>query len=623
MSNLGAQEHEGAAAAISRCLDPDKPQSFFLYAGAGSGKTRSLVDALDQFRKVHGDRFRFRGQIVSVITYTNAACDEIKRRLNFDPIIQVSTIHSFVWELIKGFNADIRKWLEVSLKADIDELQELIANGRPGTKAMLERERSVKSKTDRLNGLASIKAFTYSPTGDNRTRDSLNHSEVIKIGSAFLNQKSLMRKLVVSGSPFILVDESQDTNRDLMEALLALQRACAATFGLGLFGDMMQRIYADGKADLGQELPADWSTPQKTVNFRCPKKVIRLINHIRAAADGWQQVPSEGAADGCIRLFILPTTTKNKQLAEQSVRQRMAEITGDAAWKELSNNKTLILEHHMAAKRMGFLDMYEPLNKVDQLQTGLREGTIGFLRFFSDQVLPVVNAQRKNDAFGVGGIVRRYSPLLATEAFRKAPRQQDQLIAAKAAVTKVTDICDPEKSPTFQQVLNSVAESNLFEIPEALYPFVEKAGVASPAADEDDVSDLVLGIRQFLKAPFYQIELYARYVTNLAPFGTHQGVKGLEFPRVMVIMDDDDARGFMFSYEKLFGIKERTKTDIDNEKGGKETSIDRTRRLLYVTCSRSEQSLALVAYTSNAAGLKNTLTKLKWFEEDEVELLEG
>src|SRR6185437_13345618 len=126
------------------------------------------------------------------------------------------------------------------------------AKGKPGTKAMLERERSLSSKSNRLNNLASIRSFTYSPTGDNRTKDSLNHSEVIKIGAAFLNEKSLMRKLVVSGSPFILVDESQDTNRELMEALLALQKEMSRTFGLGLFGDMMQRIYADGKKDLGQ-----------------------------------------------------------------------------------------------------------------------------------------------------------------------------------------------------------------------------------------------------------------------------------------------------------------------------------------------------------------------------------
>ena len=46
-----------------------------------------------------------------------------------------------------------------------------------------------------------------------------------------------------------------------------------------------------------------------------------------------------------------------------------------------------------------------------------------------------------------------------------------------------------------------------------------------------------------------------------APFDTHQGVKGLEFPRVFVVIDDEAARGFMFSYEKLFGARAMTSTD--------------------------------------------------------------
>lgn len=31
---------------ILACLNVEKPRSFFLYAGAGSGKTRSLVEAI-------------------------------------------------------------------------------------------------------------------------------------------------------------------------------------------------------------------------------------------------------------------------------------------------------------------------------------------------------------------------------------------------------------------------------------------------------------------------------------------------------------------------------------------------------------------------------------------------
>ena len=44
----------------------------------------------------------------------------------------------------------------------------------------------------------------------------------------------------------------------------------------------------------------------------------------------------------------------------------------------------------------------------------------------------------------------------------------------------------------------------------------------------------------------------------------------------MVVMDDTDARGFLFSLDKLFGAKARTATDIKNENGGQR---DRSRSL--------------------------------------------
>lgn len=105
-------------------------------------------------------------------------------------------------------------------------------------------------------------------------------------------------------------------------------------------------------------------------------------------------------------------------------------------------------------------------------------------------------------------------------------------------------------------------------------------------------------------------------------FATHQGVKGLEFPRVMVILDDTESRGFLFSYEKLFGAKKQTATDLKNEKEGKDTSNRRTARLFYVACTRAMESLAVVAYSDNPELVKNTALNNGWFSEDEIQIIE-
>lgn len=65
-----------------------------------------------------------------------------------------------------------------------------------------------------------------------------------------------------------------------------------------------------------------------------------------------------------------------------------------------------------------------------------------------------------------------------------------------------------------------------------------------------------------MSVPFYEVERYALYISDNKRFAIHQGVKGLEFPRVMVILDDAQAKGFLFSYEKLFGAKAKSDTDV-------------------------------------------------------------
>ncbi|EAD9527638.1 ATP-dependent helicase, partial [Listeria monocytogenes] len=64
---------------IKTCFDIDAPKSFFTFAGAGSGKTRSLVNTLKYIDDKYRDYFINHSRRVAVMTYTNAASDEISR----------------------------------------------------------------------------------------------------------------------------------------------------------------------------------------------------------------------------------------------------------------------------------------------------------------------------------------------------------------------------------------------------------------------------------------------------------------------------------------------------------------------------------------------------------------
>jgi DNA helicase-2/ATP-dependent DNA helicase PcrA len=139
------------------------------------------------------------------------------------------------------------------------------------------------------------------------------------------------------------------------------------------------------------------------------------------------------------------------------------------------------------------------------------------------------------------------------------------------------------------------------------------------AIKDEDVK--ITALREALSVSFDELERYSAYVTEKTRFATHQGVKGREFPRVMVIMDDDEAKGFLFSYEKLFGAKAQTDTDIKNEREGKDTGQMRTARLFYVACTRAQKSLAVIAYTMDVDAVRSTAISNGWFSAAEIEVL--
>ena len=609
---------------IATFLDPEKPQCFFLFAGAGSGKTRSLVKALNFIRDAHGRRLAYRGQRIGVITYTNAACEEINRRIDFNPLFHVATIHSFAWELIKGFTHDIREWLRIDLQADIAKLGEEEAKGRAGTKASITRQAQIESKTRRLERLDTIMKFAYNPTGEEREPNSLTHSEVIEICADFITNKPLMKWILVGRFPFLLIDESQDTNRQLVDAFFLVSIEHEQRFALGLIGDVMQRIYADGKENIEENLPESWAKPSKQLNHRCPKRIITLINKIRSGVDTHVQVARTDVIEGDVRLFIRRADSEDKKDVEDAIREQMASLTGDQTWREQDECKILTLEHHMAAKRLGFDRVFDPLYEIGSWRTGLLDGSFPVTRFFSKEILPLVEALQGGDKFAVSRIVRANSPLLTPQALKEAADPGELLRQAKAGTDALLENWE-DGEPTCGQVFTCVAEKALFTIPDVLVPVVEilkadPVDKSEEAEASDPVTPETSALLSFLDAPFGQFDLYRRYVSGLAAFDTHQGVKGLEFNRVMVILDDAEARGFIFGYEKLFGAKAASATDLKNIQEGKDSGIDRTRRLLYVTCSRAERSLALVAYTENPEAVKAHAMENEWFSEEEIDI---
>lgn len=594
---------------IESCFSASSPNNFFVFAGAGSGKTRSLINTLNFLDKEQGEKLLMKGKQIAVITYTNAACDEISRRLQYKSIFSVSTIHSFLWELIKNYQVDIKTWIMESVQKEIEELKQKQTKTSRG-KAGEKRAETIKKKTERLAKIRSIQKFSYNPNGDNVGYDSLSHSEVIKMSTEFIATEPTMQDILTSKYPILLIDESQDTKKELIDALLIVCEKYGEKFIVGMFGDTMQKIYNDGKDNLAKCIPDNWVKPVKIMNHRSAKRIVTLANSIRSSVDDQKQQARSDAEEGTVRLFIT-SKSNNREYVEKRVAEMMVQDTGDIGWNDEEDYKSLILEHHMAASRFGFSELYMPLSNSKKFDTSLREGSIPELSILSKLVFPLLVAYQSGNDFEVAKIIRKNSPLLNKEVFITGLNNQVELLRkAEEAVELLMKLWNDGKVPTCLEVLKSIRDTGLFKVGNR---------VDEVLADySQDENEKITALRTALSAPFYELERYALYVSDNTRFATHQGVKGLEFPRVMVILDDAQARGFLFSYEKLFGVKAQSDTDEKNAHDGKDTSITRTARLFYVACTRAKKSLAIVAYTENEEMVRDTALANGWFLENEI-----
>lgn len=597
---------------LEKCVLSTPRKSFFLFAGAGSGKTHSLVLLLKKIRDNIGRTLLLQGKKVAVITYTNAATAEIINRLDYSPFFHISTIHSFVWEIIKHYPKDIKRLYCAYIENDIKDLEQKLGGIKnKASKTYISNFNKLQSLKERFEKSQKISRFIYSPTGSNSEHNALKHAEVIKISAQMIMDYKQLQQIIAQTYPILLIDESQDTKKELVDAFFEIQRNYNTIFALGLLGDQKQRIYSDGKENMISIIPDDWEKPVKRMNYRCAKRIIRLANTIGKDIDLYaEQEPREDANEGLVRLFIVPLHDGiKKDELELFIKERMADITEDKNWTgKDSEVKSLTLEHMMAARRLGFDSFFAPLSKVTKYQMTFLQGSVSEIEFFTKIVIPISTSMNKDGRIALE-ILKKYSPLLSRQN-TKTP-YEDYLKCREVAGRLTNLIIQGE---TIRKIVDEIIKSHILIVPDV----IKKASKLKLSDLEANSDEELFAWVEVMDLPIDMIRAYDDYVQHRSPFDTHQGVKGLEFDRVMVIIDDSESKGFLFSYDKLFGVKELSETDKKNMIDGKETSVMRTQRLFYVTCTRAKNSLAVVMYTQNPDGVKSEVIRKGWFANDEI-----
>ena len=627
------------------------PRSFFLFAGAGSGKTRTFVAVLrkltgigtgdGQVQPAPATRFarelRARAQTIRVITYTKNAALVVTGRLGTNDLTEIATIHSFCWDLIAGFDDDIREAL-LAMNADaLQKARDAAAERRNGpTDKDKEKIGNLETKAA---ALTTIPQFTYSPDHKRHGDGALNHSQVLALASWLLKHKPTLRSILRDQHPVILIDESQDTMKGILDALLEVVAEDPSRLMLGLLGDHRQRIYLDGHADLLSMVPEAWATPKLEMNHRSQRRIVDLINDIwdsdlegrTQSKKAVHQHPREEKSAGLVRIFIgnASALAEDKPRREALCESAMQAATGLNDWEPGNpGHKVLALEHSLVARRGNFLEAFEALSLLDpdSVRPDANGDATGptavqmLLREMMD-LAECIKVDGTPSDFAVMEVLHRHSRL------QQLPEDGDarlQLLKGyQGAVEEFAKAC-VKPAGTVREVLAPVLQAGLFEPDKRLVAAFNDENPPPPAPKprqpEAIENRLARGWNGLLESPWIQLCRFKTYLSGKSHLATHQVVKGSEFDHVMVVMDDEDAAGNLFAYDRLFGAP-LGETDVKNVEEGNETSIDRTLRLLYVTSSRAKESLALVLWAKDAPQALEYAQKSKWFKPGEVQAI--
>lgn len=601
---------------IHACIAATPPQPFVVRAGAGSGKTTSLIKALDWVMSEHGARMRMKKQKVACITYTELAANEILADVNDDPMVHVSTIHSFYWSIAKTFQADIKVWLQNDIRRRISELEEEFKNYSSRVRQTTrDRNKADQERYARnLEAVAGVKTFNYG-VGSDYANGILGHEDILQLADYLLQNRPLFRRVVALNYPFVFIDESQDAFPSVVKSFKAVEAQMRGKFCLGFFGDPMQSIFMRGAGDI--PLEEHWRAVTKPENFRCAKQILDVANAVRAQGDGMVQVRGlhervDGAprpVEGSARMFVLPNTLNRTETLAR-VRAWSAETNSDEGWTTPDIAvKILVIVHRMAANRLGFGGIYSALNDrtSEAMKQGMQDGTGWPVRPFISFVLPIVVAVTAGNEFAAMNLLREFSPRLAPGALT-GRHAAGVLRELHSAVLRLVAMLD-EPCTTVGDIALHLRDTGLFEFDERymrvlgfvrdVADAIQEAEATDAAPAEGRSSDAAMD--KFFKCSAQELRPYKRYVSEGSPYATQHGVKGAQFERVIVVMDEEESDYRTYNYERVFASAEARATDRELANDGDENTWSRTLRLLYVCCTRAKRGLVLTFFVADPA----------------------
>lgn len=542
----------------------DAGESFIFEAGAGAGKTYSLLETLDYLIARDGRRMIRSRQKIACITFTNVARDNILARTDAHPSVFCETTHAFAWSLISGFQKPIRATLP-----DLPGWQRLLADGPP------------------LDELTVEYALGRRAIEDGKAL--LHHDDIFPLTIRLLDSAKF-RRLLASRFPIILIDEYQDTNADLVKAFAKHLIGERGMPQFGLFGDHWQKIYGDGCGAVDH--PA-LKRVEKGANFRSAPVIVDCLNRVRPDL---KQVPKDPAAKGTVSVYHTNGWAGKRRTnnhwqgdlpAEDARRAFLAakQVLGnDHGWnfEDVSSTKVLMLTQRAVATGQG----YASLPSVFRFNDSFSRKRDEHLAFFIDHLEPAA------EAF----LLKRYGAMFAAiDTHAPTFKSPGDKASWASAMMK---LCELRASGTVGEVIAHLQETGRPQLPSKLLQL--NIGLAQAVAAGGELGARQRELQALHAVPYAEVTELAEYHKGHSPFETQHGVKGEQFENVLVVF----GRGWNeYDFKAFLEMSARGAT--------KGEEYERYRNLFYVVCSRAKTNLALLFTHELSPMAMDTL--INWF----------
>jgi len=586
-----------------------------IYAGPGAGKTHFLVENIKNIIKTNEIIAKSKTRRILCITYTNAAVDEIKRRIDkYADAVEICTIHGFIIEhIITPFQQDLKKIIledfdievgkNIKITSQIEGLGILHGHEKEDIYDFINNENSTSQEFEyskKVMGDVQVDINQYCNSGKtsliapSKVEENhklpikkytwtkarkLTHDEILYFGYRILMENSTATYALRVKFPFVFVDEFQDTNP--LQTLLIKHLGEKSTV-LGIIGDVAQSIYSFQGAKPTQFLEFETLGERELVEYniignrRSTENIVSLSNFLRKSdslsqksVKTYNNESQKSKTESQKISFIIGETPTSKALIDQILQSDGVVLTRSwaAAFAYIQN----ISEEQVKALKAIYNGYYN--SPIDIRSEIAEHNNVAWVRAFKF-IIMLWEAQTTGsfvDLLNAFSLYNKIDNINKQEVFSvlniiKIKSMLNELFSDFDITTYTVDIIskfnDLVTSDGYKPIFEKVFDSDTFML---------------QCFSEFDKDNLIQNISKLEWNTAYK--LFKEVFSANSKYMTVHQAKGLEWDKVIVSLIP--GRYDNTSLESLYSSPQILQ----------ETESEEFTRMYYVACSRAKEEL--------------------------------